>query len=190
MCGKMSKKVVAFIGSPHEDGNVATAVNEIINGCKTNGSECIVYNIDKLNIAYCKGCLACNKTGGKCVIKDDMTEIIKQVSDADIVIIGSPIYICQVSAQTKTLMDRFYALTDAKHTPYYGVKKLIMLYTYGVPIPLVFNRYITYNGGTLKYMGLKLYKNIVINGCYEKDKVKNNIKLLNRLNKLGKKISI
>jgi len=184
----MIKKVVAFIGSPHQEGNVATAVNEIIKGCELNGAECIVYNIDKLNISYCKGCFVCNKTGGKCAINDDMQEIIKQVSIADIVIIGSPIYICQVSAQTKTLMDRFYALTDENHKPYYGIKKLVMLYTYGVPLPLVFNRYITYNGATLKYMGLKLYKNIVIKGCYEKNSVKNNIKLLKKLNEFGKKI--
>jgi multimeric flavodoxin WrbA len=182
----MSKKIVVFVGSPHLDGNVATAVNEIIEGAKSNKAECMIYNLNELKIGYCKGCFACNKTGGKCVIKDDMQEIIKQISDADVIIIGSPIYICQVSAQTKTLMDRLYALTDKNHKPYFGTKKLIMLYTYGAPIPLIFNRYITYNGATLKYMGLKLYKNIVIKGCYEKDKVKKNTKLLKKLYKIGK----
>ncbi|MCX8074953.1 MAG: flavodoxin family protein [Clostridia bacterium] len=185
----MSKKIVAFVGSPHTYGNISTAINQILEGAKNNKSECITYNIDKLNIGYCRGCFVCNKTGGICVIKDDMQGIIEQLKEADIVIIGSPIYICQVSAQVKTLMDRLYVLTDEKHNPLYGSKKLIMLYTYGAPIPYIFNKYIKYNGNALKYMGLKLYKNIAIYGCYERDKVKRNRTLLKKLNSLGVKIS-
>lgn len=60
-------------------------------------------------VAPCDACGACFKTGS-CVIKDDMQELYSMLEQADGVIIGSPVYFGNVSAQAKAVMDRTYAI--------------------------------------------------------------------------------
>ncbi|MBR4549841.1 MAG: flavodoxin family protein, partial [Oscillospiraceae bacterium] len=51
------------------------------------------------------GCFACQKTG-KCVIKDDMNEIVPKMEHADVLVFATPIYYYEMSGQMKTLLDR------------------------------------------------------------------------------------
>ena len=57
------------------------------------------------NIAFCKGCLACQKLG-KCVIDDDVALISKDMHDAQVIAFATPIYYYEMSGQMKTLLDR------------------------------------------------------------------------------------
>ncbi len=54
---------------------------------------------------FCLGCFACQKTG-KCVIKDDMNEIVPKMEQADVLVFATPIYYYEMSGQMKTLLDR------------------------------------------------------------------------------------
>ena len=68
------------------------------------------YNVCKIslrdkNIGFCKGCLACLKTG-QCVIKDDAVEIAQKMHDAEVIAFASPIYYYEMSGQMKTMLDR------------------------------------------------------------------------------------
>lgn len=56
-------------------------------------------------IGFCKGCLACQQTGN-CVIKDDVTKIMNNVIDSDVVVWATPIYCYEMSGQMKVLIDR------------------------------------------------------------------------------------
>jgi multimeric flavodoxin WrbA len=118
-----------------------------------------------------------------------MKMIFEEIKTADALIIGSPIYICQVNGLVKTFLDRLYPLTDEKHKPRFGNRKLTMLYTYGAPVPLIFNKYITYTGKSLKAMGLLLKKNIIIHGCTNLEKVKKDTGLIKKLYDYGIKLS-
>ena len=60
-------------------------------------------------ISPCNGCQKCVKTG-KCVIKDDMQTIYKEMLESDGIIWATPVYFWSMSGQTKTAMDRTYAL--------------------------------------------------------------------------------
>lgn len=58
-------------------------------------------------IAYCTGCLSCStKTVGKCVIKDDAAELLEKMVEADVFVMGTPVYFYSMNAQLKTLIDR------------------------------------------------------------------------------------
>ena len=92
-------KIVAFIGSPRKNGNVDTIINEIIKGINSNNVDVKKYYLNDMNIKGCQGCLYF-RSKPTCALKDDMIEIYEEIKDADYVIIGSPVYICQVSAQT------------------------------------------------------------------------------------------
>jgi multimeric flavodoxin WrbA len=60
-------------------------------------------------VAPCDACGMCFETGS-CVVGDDMQELYAMLARADAVIFGSPVYFGSVSAQTKAVMDRMFAL--------------------------------------------------------------------------------
>lgn len=183
-------KVVAFIGSPKKNGNVDTIVNEILNGVEEKQGTVKKFYLNDMNIRGCQGCLYCRKVHN-CAIKDDMQEVYEEIKEADYVIIGSPVYICQVSAQTKLLLDRLYPLTEidkAKHTPRFGKKKLIMVYTQAAPFPFLFKKYFKYTAKHLKGMGLEHYKTLVATKMFERDSAKNDKKILSKAYGIGASI--
>jgi multimeric flavodoxin WrbA len=184
-------KIVAFMGSPRKKGNVDTIIDEIIKGVNANNVYVKKYYLNDMNIKGCQGCLYCRKNP-TCAFKDDMVEVYEDIKDAEYVIIGTPVYICQVSAQTKLLLDRFYPLTEidkAKHTPRFGQKKLIMVYTQAAPFSFLFKKYFRYTAKHLKGMGLNHYKTIIATKAFERNSTKSNSKILKKAYNLGLKIS-
>ena len=61
------------------------------------------------DIKFCMGCLACQRIG-KCVIKDDVNNVMDKVLEADVVCWATPIYYYEMSGQMKTLIDRMNAM--------------------------------------------------------------------------------
>lgn len=122
-----------------------------------------------MNIKGCQGCLYCRKIIH--VHQRWYDSSIWRYKKAEYVIIGSPVYICQVSAQTKLLLDRLYPLTTidkGKHIPRFGNKRIIMVYTQAAPLPIFFKRYFRYTSKHLKGMGLNHYKTIIATKAFEK----------------------
>jgi multimeric flavodoxin WrbA len=60
-------------------------------------------------VAPCDACGTCFEVGA-CVIQDDMQELYAMLDRADAIVFGSPVYFGSVSAQTKAVMDRMFAL--------------------------------------------------------------------------------
>lgn len=184
-------KIVAFIGSPRKNGNVDTIVQRILDGVANSKSSVKKFYLNEMNIKGCQGCLYCRNIHD-CAVKDDMQIIYNEIKDSDYVIIGSPVYICQVSAQTKLMLDRLYPLTEidkAKHMPRFGKKKLIMVYTQAAPFPFFFKKYFRYTAKHLKGMGLEHYKTLIATKAFEKNSTKSNKKILDHAYKLGLSIS-
>ncbi|MEI0518198.1 flavodoxin family protein [Brachyspira murdochii] len=116
------KKILILNGSPRINGNTAALIEEFIKGAKLNGNDIIKFDLDKMNIHGCKGCLK----GGKdkespCTQKDDMLKIYPHYKEADILVLASPMYYWAFSAQLKTAIDRLFAVTEIDSnykTPY------------------------------------------------------------------------
>ena len=80
-------KVTAIVASPRKGGNTEALVDKMIEGCKSTGDVEVVkiFLVDK-KIDWCKGCMTCcypPPGTGKCVIKDDMEEIIEHMRESD-----------------------------------------------------------------------------------------------------------
>lgn len=74
-------------------------------------------HLAKLDIKPCMGCYSCwKKTGGKCVIKDDMQGIYEKISKADIIIESFPLFFFGMPGPMKTFTDRCLPLMQ----PYMG----------------------------------------------------------------------
>lgn len=102
-------KVVGIVCSPREGGNTEILVREALDSAKDSGADVELLSIKNKTIKPCDGCDVCIKTG-TCKIDDDMQEVYKKLMDADGIVLGTPVYMMNVSAQAKLLIDRTYAL--------------------------------------------------------------------------------
>jgi multimeric flavodoxin WrbA len=57
-----------------------------------------MFNSGELDISPCKGCLGCAKGDG-CVVADDMRPIYAELKESDALVLGSPLYMAQMSGQ-------------------------------------------------------------------------------------------
>jgi len=62
----------------------------------------------------CLGCGACSTTG-QCIVRDGMQEVYEAVRWADTLLVACPVYFASVSAQLKTVIDRFQCAWAAKY---------------------------------------------------------------------------
>ncbi|MCQ2217403.1 MAG: flavodoxin family protein [Paludibacteraceae bacterium] len=102
-------KVVVISTSLRAHSNSDALANEFIRGAQDAGHDVEKISLVDKNIQFCKGCLACQKLG-KCVIKDDVNDIMAKVLNADVVVWATPIYYYEMSGQMKTLIDRMNAM--------------------------------------------------------------------------------
>ena len=107
-------KVIAFLGSPRENGNTELLLGEAIRGVEESGPAVQVFNLNKMNIMPCQNCGGCDETG-VCIYEDDMTRIYEAIRNADRIILASPIFFFALSAQTKIMIDRCQAFWCEKY---------------------------------------------------------------------------
>lgn len=104
----MSKKVLILSGSPRKNGNSDILCDEFAKGAKEAGHEVEKIRVAEKNISYCRACYACKETG-KCIIQDDMADVLQKMIDADVIVLASPVYFYSIDAQLKALIDRTVA---------------------------------------------------------------------------------
>ena len=144
-------KVIGFTASPHKEGNTAWTLNKILEGAKEQGAETQSWYFSDLDIKPCRGCLSCHKGGhdGGCVIKDDMQKVYDSIEHADVLVLGSPVYMGQMSAQAKIFTDRLFAHISPRFSPHFkeknaAKKMLVLVFTQGNPDANKFKVYFDY----------------------------------------------
>jgi multimeric flavodoxin WrbA len=101
-------KVVAFNGSPRKDGNTTILINRLFRELEKEGVETELVQLSGKEI---HGCIACSKCfenkDRRCAVKTDIAnECIEKMIEADGIILGSPVYFTDVTAEMKALIDR------------------------------------------------------------------------------------
>lgn len=100
-------KVIAFNGSPRADGNTALMIRRVFKELEKEGIETELYQLGGRKIRGCAACFGCFKNKDKrCAIDDTANECIEKMLKADGIILGSPTYFADVSAEIKALIDR------------------------------------------------------------------------------------
>ena len=183
-------KLIAFVGSPRKDGNIDTVVKAVIKGAEESQIETKIYYLNDMTIKSCQACMYCREPEhDHCIIDDDLKGVYAEIKEADYLILSSPVYIHQISGLLKTLLDRFYPLTNHKHEPRFGIKKTIFIYAQAAPIPSIFEGYFTYTEESLKAMGIIPIQRINVLGAFTKDAVQKNQALLDKAYIIGKNLS-
>lgn len=105
-------KILVLKSSGNVHGNTNTLVDELIRGARENGHEIEELDLVRSNLNGCTGCNACGMNGN-CVQQDDMTnEFMNKLLTADALVLSSPTYYFNISAQLKAFIDRFYSWTS------------------------------------------------------------------------------
>lgn len=151
-------KIVALLGSPRPNKNSATIANRFSSTAAECGAETRTFELNKLTYRGCQGCYAC-KTGHEvCVVQDDLTQVLAAVQEADLVLLASPVYYGEVTAQLKGFIDRTFSylkpdyLTNAQPSRL-SPKKLVFVLTQGHPDEALFADIYPRYAGFLQWMG-------------------------------------
>ncbi len=106
-------KFVGILGSVREGGNTEVLLDAALEEAQKNGVIVDKIPLRDKSVAPCDGCGGCTKTG-RCLIDDDAQEICQKMLTSDGIIWATPVYFWSMTGQTKTLMDRTYALLFPK----------------------------------------------------------------------------
>ena len=101
-------KVVAFNGSPREGGNTEILLMQVLAELEAEGISTELVQIGGKQIRGCTACYQCfERKDQSCAIKDDvLNECVGKMIEADAIILGSPTYFADVTAEMKALIDR------------------------------------------------------------------------------------
>jgi len=107
-------KVLGLFGSPRRGGNTDLLLEEMLKGAESQGAEIERIFLSDWDISGCRECRSCEVTGN-CVAQDQMQELYPKLSEADYIILASPIFFYGVTAQAKRTIDRCQALWARKY---------------------------------------------------------------------------
>lgn len=160
--------IMGIIASERREGNTAFIVNKLLEGAREQGAQTQSFSFSDLDIKPCRGCWACHKSDQGCVIKDDMQKIYNAMENTDVIILGLPIYMGQMSAQGKIVTDRLFAQFSPRFSPFFkdnAVKKQIVLsFNQGNPNADLFKPYIEYTSQMFKTLEFDVKEIPVVTG--------------------------
>lgn len=106
--------VIAINGSPKAEGNTYFALKTVTDELEKAGISTEIIHLGNKKIQGCTSCLWCYQNKNeKCVIDDEVNEIIQKMKMADGIIIGSPVYYASIAGTMKCFLDRAFFVAGA-----------------------------------------------------------------------------
>lgn len=125
------KKIIIIDGGPRATFNTASMLKKFAEGASSVSNEIEVKTVRLYALDYkgCMSCMACkikDKASNVCKFKDALTPVLEEVAQADGLVLGSPIYFGDVTAQMRAFLERLafpwlsyndYSMTAPKKMP-------------------------------------------------------------------------
>jgi multimeric flavodoxin WrbA len=101
-------KVIGINGSARKNGNTAILIKKVFSILEQENISCELIQLAGEHINGCKACDQCYKIkNNTCIQTEDIVnQCIQKMKDADAIILGSPTYFSNISAEMKALIDR------------------------------------------------------------------------------------
>jgi multimeric flavodoxin WrbA len=103
------KKIVCLLGSPRPKGNSAVMAQALCDTAQAAGAQVQTFALNRLDYRGCQGCLACKKDAEACVLDDGLTPVLEAVRGCDVLVLATPVYFGEVTAQLKGFIDRTFS---------------------------------------------------------------------------------
>ena len=99
-------RVVAINGSARKNGNTSILLQKVSKPLADGGAQIETFWLGH-NLKPCLACYRCYETkDNKCIQKDNFNQVFETLLKSDALIVGSPVYVADVSPQTKAFIDR------------------------------------------------------------------------------------
>ena len=137
--------IVCLLGSPRPKGNSAAIARRFCDTAESLGANVTTFALNKLKYRGCQACMTCKTKLDKCVLKDDLAEVLDAIRDANVLVMASPVYYGEVSSQLKAFIDRTYSYlvpdfaTDPNPCRLPPGKELVFIQAQGHPDENLFN---------------------------------------------------
>lgn len=103
-------KALFINGGPRKNWSTCQMLESAMKGAAEAEAETEMIHLFDYNFHGCRSCLACKlknaKTNGVCAIKDELRPVFEKAHEADVIVIGSPIYFSDVTGDTRSFMER------------------------------------------------------------------------------------
>jgi len=186
-------KVLGILSSPRLNGNTDILLSEILKGASEKGANVEKVCIARMDIKFCTGCEACRKEKLPqfCVLKDDMTAgLYRKFLDADIYVIGFPIYTGRENAPLANFFDRFYGVGLGRFPWMWKdeeKKRGALVVTWGAPYP-AFERTVENHCDLLAWYGIEVREAVYAWGCHERGEIAKDKKGLEMAYQAGERL--
>ena len=160
--------ILILSGSPRWNGNTDLLVEAFTKGASAC-HQVEVVSVHEYHVNPCWGCNACFiNDDHTCIQQDDMHVIYEKMARADMLVIASPVYFYGLSAQLKTIIDRFHnPVRDTFH-----IKQAALILVGAASLPELFDSIIAQYQLCLNFFGMKNAGLVLVRGCKEKGDVK------------------
>jgi multimeric flavodoxin WrbA len=137
-------KVIAFNGSPHEQGASYAGILAITSELEKEGISTEIIHVGDKNIPGCTACHACFKTG-QCKFDDIVNQCAGKLEKADGIILAAPVYYGGIAGNFKCFCDRlFFSSSNLKRKA--GAVLTTVRRTGGIDVFHQLNNYLTLAG--------------------------------------------
>lgn len=188
-------KVLCLLGSPRPKGNSAWMAERLLEGLKKQKKVKVKkYFLPKLKYRGCIACYACKTKRDDCALRDDMTKVLKSVRECDLLIMASPTYFGEVSAQLKAFIDRTFSFlrsdyaTNPEKSRLKGDKRLVFILAQGHPNEQFFSDIFPRYDFFFKWYGFKESYLIRACGVYNIDDVLKREDIIEKIDSLAERL--
>jgi multimeric flavodoxin WrbA len=98
-------KKILIINCSFRKRNTYGVLKKINDKLEALSFNCEVINLKDYNIEFCKGCEYCISKGD-CFIEDNLKVLLNKMKEAEGIIIGTPVYVNNMSGILKNFLDR------------------------------------------------------------------------------------
>ena len=106
----MARDVVVISSSPRKGGNSDTLCDEFIKGATDGGKNAVKYFLEDIEFDSCKACMACKTPEKECYQDDQISLILDDMMEADVIVYATPIYYYEMCGTLKRFFDRCYPI--------------------------------------------------------------------------------
>ena len=161
--------ILILAGSPRKGGNTELLVGAFVEGASQKHHVEVV-SVHDYKVNPCMGCNACFKNeANACVQNDDMSLIYEKMSQADMLVIASPVYFYGLSAQLKAVIDRFH--NPIRDT--FRLKRMALLLVGAATLPELFDSILAQYRLCLNFFNLEDAGRVLVRGVKDKGDIRN-----------------
>jgi multimeric flavodoxin WrbA len=141
-------KALFVNGGPRKNMNTAQMLQHAMQGAQDAGAEVELVHLYDLDYKGCRSCFACQlknaKTDGVCAIRDGLRPLLEKAKEADVIVVGSPVYFSYPTGETRSFLERLvfpnftydYDAQGNRRRPI-REKQTAMIFTMGTPEKLM-----------------------------------------------------